>query len=144
MPNRDKAVGDDRYQHAYVLSGDACEILCKKDLYFMGIWYWKEEHKVGEPHYHIYCDELSQKELHEKIIETLDKLRYKHGLVWRDAESVWDEINRRMYIQVSLVRQKASIGRGRPYRIHITTFDRARVLFMDLMQTLEAVETVTE
>jgi len=49
-----------------------------------------------------------------------------------------------MYIQVSLVRQRAAIGRGRPYRIHITVFDRARELFMDLMQTLEAVETVNE
>jgi len=110
----------------------------------MKIWYWKEEHRIGDPHYHIYCNELSQKELHEKIIETLDKLRYKQGLAWRDPESVWDGIKSRMYIQVSLVRQRASFGGGRPYRIHITVFDRASELFMDLMQTLEAVETVNE
>lgn len=105
----------------------------------MRIWYWKEEHRIGEPHYHIYSDELSQKELYKKIIETLDNLRYKYGLTWRDTHSVWDESRRRMYLQVSLTR-RASIGYGRPYRIHISVFERARELFKELMQALDAEE----
>ncbi len=110
----------------------------------MRIWYWTEEHKRGNPHYHIYSDTLSQKELYKKMLETLNELMTNHGLAWRDYQSVWDEKKRRMYLDMSLVRQSPSIGRGRPYRIHISVFGRAQELFQELMHKLGAVESVNE
>ena len=110
----------------------------------MRIWYWPEEHKSGDPHYHIYSDVLSQKELYKKILETLNELMMNHGLAWRDKQSVWDEKKRRMYLDVSLVRQSPSMGRGGPYRIHISLFARAQALFQELMYKLGAVESANE
>ena len=63
----------------------------------MRIWHWTEEHKGGNPHYHIYSDVLTQKDLYEKIHEALNELMTTHGLAWRDSQSVWDEKKRRIY-----------------------------------------------
>ena len=110
----------------------------------MRIWHWTEEHKGGNPHYHIYCDVLTQKDLFQKILEALNELMTTHGLAWRDSNSVWDEKKRRMYLDLSLVRQSPSMGRGRPYRIHISLFGRAQALFQELMNKLGAVESENE
>jgi hypothetical protein len=107
-------------------------------------FYWLEEHRIGEPHYHFYPydrEKYPTSRLYKDILEALDKIRDKYGLQWRDPFNLWDAKEKRMYIQTAMISTKSFPSEN---RIHVSVFERGEPLFRELIERLDVEEVENE